>query len=37
IFTKRIIEAGKIIGLEVLDHLIIGNNRFLSLKEKNYI
>lgn len=37
IFTKRIIEAGKIIGLEVLDHLIIGNCRYLSLKERNYI
>lgn len=37
IFTKRMIEAGEIIGLEVLDHLIIGNNGYLSLKKKNYI
>ncbi|MGB9856566.1 MAG: RadC family protein [Dictyoglomaceae bacterium] len=37
IFTKRIIEAGKIIGLEILDHLIIGNGGYISLKEKNYI
>lgn len=37
IFTKRIIEAGKIIGLEILDHLIIGNGGYISLKEKKYI
>ncbi len=37
IFTKRMIEAGEIIGLEVLDHLIIGNSEYLSLKKKNYI
>lgn len=37
IFTKRLIEAGKIIGLEVLDHLIIADNKYLSLKEEKYI
>jgi len=37
IFTKRLIEAGKIIGLEILDHIIISDNKYLSLKEKNYI
>lgn len=31
--TKRLIEAGRIIGIEVLDHVIIGDNRFVSLKE----
>ncbi len=36
IFTKRIAEAGKIIGLEILDHLIIYNDSYLSLKAKNY-
>jgi DNA repair protein RadC len=36
-FTKRVIEAGNIIGLEILDHLIIGNGNYLSLKEKKYI
>ncbi|ACI19434.1 RadC family protein [Dictyoglomus thermophilum] len=37
IFTKRLIEAGKILGIEVLDHLIIHNEDYLSLKEKNFI
>lgn len=31
--TRRIKEAGKIIGIEVLDHLIIGD-RYTSLKER---
>lgn len=35
--TKRLAEAGKIIGIELLDHLIIGENKFVSLKEKGYL
>ncbi|WP_199900138.1 RadC family protein [Caldalkalibacillus mannanilyticus] len=35
--TKRLIEAGEIIGIECLDHLIIGDGRFCSLKEQGYI
>lgn len=31
--TKRLVEAGDIVGIEVLDHLIIGDRRFVSLKE----
>jgi DNA repair protein RadC len=33
--TKRLIEGGNIIGIKVLDHLIIGNGSYLSMKEKN--
>lgn len=32
--TKRLVEAGKIIGIEVLDHLVIGDMKFVSLKEQ---
>lgn len=32
--TNRIKEAGKIIGIELIDHIIIGGNKFISLKEK---
>lgn len=32
--TKRLIDSGKIMGIEVLDHLIITQNDFLSFKEK---
>ncbi|MGG0716322.1 DNA repair protein RadC [Robertmurraya massiliosenegalensis] len=35
--TKRLVESGKIIGIEILDHLIIGENKFVSLKEKGYL
>lgn len=35
--TKRLIEAGKIIGIEVLDHIIIGDGQFISLKEISII
>ncbi|WP_027092679.1 RadC family protein [Cohnella thermotolerans] len=31
--TRRLAEAGKLIGIELLDHLVIGDNRFISLKE----
>jgi DNA repair protein RadC len=31
--TKELVEAGKIIGITVLDHVIIGKDEFVSLKE----
>ncbi len=35
--THRLVEAGELIGIKVLDHLIIGEDCFISLKEKGYI
>lgn len=32
--TKMIVEAGTLLDIAVLDHLIIGRNRFVSLKER---
>jgi len=32
--TRRLCEAGEIVGIDVLDHLIIGDGRYVSLKEK---
>jgi len=32
--TRRLAEAGRIVGIEVLDHIIFGNGVILSLKEK---
>ena len=32
--TQRIIEAGQLLNIEVLDHIIIGHQRFVSLKER---
>ncbi|GAB3051605.1 RadC family protein [Virgibacillus ainsalahensis] len=34
--TKHLADSGKMIGIEVLDHVVIGNRRFVSLKEKGY-
>lgn len=34
--TERLAEVGKIIGIELLDHIIIGDGKFVSLKEKGY-
>lgn len=35
--TKRLVEAGKIIGIDVFDHLIIGHDKFLSMVDKKLI
>lgn len=35
--TKRLSEAGRIMGIELLDHLIITGNSFYSFKEKGMI
>ncbi|MEK4712039.1 JAB domain-containing protein [Sporosarcina sp. FSL K6-5500] len=35
--TKRLAEAGRIIGIELIDHLIVGDGRYVSLKDKGYI
>jgi len=35
--TKRILEAGKIMGIDVLDHVIITKNKVFSFKENKLI
>ena len=35
--TRRLREAGNIMGIEVLDHVIVGRGRFVSLKEKGLL
>lgn len=35
--TKRLVECGRILGVDVLDHIIIGDKRYVSLKEKGYL
>jgi DNA repair protein RadC len=32
--TRLMVEAGLLLGIEVLDHLVIGHQRFISLKEQ---
>lgn len=35
--TKKLIETGKIMGIDVLDHVIIGDGRHFSMKEAGHI
>ncbi|GAA0442407.1 DNA repair protein RadC [Lentibacillus halophilus] len=35
--TRRLVESGKMIGIDLLDHLVIGDRKFVSLKEKGYL
>ena len=32
--TREIVKAGKLLDIEVLDHLVIGRGKFVSLKER---
>lgn len=34
--TERLAAACKLLSIELLDHIIIGDNKFISLKEKGY-
>jgi DNA repair protein RadC len=35
--TKRLIEVGNLVGIDLLDHIIIGDGQYSSLKEKRFI
>ena len=35
--TKRLVNGGKILGIEVVDHVIVAKDKFMSFKEKNLI
>lgn len=35
--TKKLVDSGKILGIEVLDHIVIGKNNFCSFKERGLI
>ena len=34
--TKRILDAGALIGIDLLDHIIIGNNCYMSFREEGH-
>jgi DNA repair protein RadC len=31
--TQRLYEAGQLLGIDLLDHIVIGDNRWVSLKQ----
>jgi DNA repair protein RadC len=37
LLTKKMVESGRILDISVLDHLILGDNKYVSLKEKGII
>ncbi|EOS79799.1 DNA repair protein RadC [Dorea sp. 5-2] len=37
LITKRILDAGALIGIELLDHIIIGNNQYISFREEGLL
>jgi len=37
VLTKRLVESGKILGIEVLDHVVFGEGNFMSLKERDIL
>ena len=35
--TRRVFEAGRMIGIGLLDHIVIGDNCFVSMREKGFL
>ena len=35
--TRKLVEAGKLMDIPVLDHLILGDGKYISLKEKGIL
>ena len=35
--TEKMIEGGKLLGIDVLDHIIIGEGRYVSLKDEGFV
>ncbi len=35
--TKRMKEAGDLVGISLMDHIIIGDNKYISLKEQGFL
>jgi len=35
--TEKLCESGKLLGIDVLDHIIIGDGRYVSLKDEGFI
>jgi DNA repair protein RadC len=35
--TRQLVDAGRLLGIEVLDHLVIGDGTFVSLRERGLL
>ena len=37
LITERMVKAGRILGMDVVDHVIIGDGKYVSMKELGYV
>ena len=37
LFTQRMYECGEMMGIEMLDHIIVGHNKYISMREENFL
>jgi len=37
LITERLVTVGDLIGIRVLDHIIVGDGKYMSMREKGYI
>ncbi|MCE4956230.1 hypothetical protein KJC15_02895 [Macrococcus caseolyticus] len=35
--TRRLVSVGELVGIELLDHIIIGDGQYISIKERGQI
>ena len=35
--TRRLVEAGRILGIDVLDHVVVAKDAYVSFKERNFL
>jgi len=35
--TRRLVEAGKLLGIQVMDHLVIGHDRYISFGDQGWL
>jgi DNA repair protein RadC len=37
VLTRRLVDAGRLLGVDVLDHIVIGDGRYLSFRERGWL
>jgi len=35
--TRRLLQVGELVGIEILDHIIVGDNKYVSLKAEKLL
>ena len=37
VFTRKLVEAGKVLGIDIVDHLVLGSDRYVSLAQRGML